>query len=269
MAEILFFGDVVGKPGRAGLSQVLPMLKEKYKPDVVIVNVENMAHGKGVTPSTMAELSSLGIDVFTSGNHVFSKGEQSTEAFSKYDNLIRPANYEGSLPGHGYYRFAIDEQQYLVININGRVFFENQFRGTIANPFLAIDSILAQEAQKDDIIVVDFHAEATSEKVAMGWHLDGRVSLVVGTHTHIPTADSWIMPKGTAYVTDLGMVGLQNSVLGANIENAMAPFLDQGKFSYEIADNDSPVIVNGLFVEIDGQKATKIEKISELVNLKK
>ncbi len=266
MTKILFFGDVVGRPGRHALAQVLPMLKEEYQPDIVIANVENMAHGKGVTPSTMAELAALGIHAFTSGNHVFSKGDQSTAAFEQYENLIRPANYEGTWPGHGYYRFSVNGQQILLVNLNGRVFFETQFRGEIGNPFFLIDTILANETQKDDIIVVDFHAEATSEKVAMGWHLDGRASLVVGTHTHIPTADARILPKGTAYVTDLGMVGPEQSVLGAKIEHAMDPFLDKGKFSYEVAEGND-VIVNGVFAEIDGTHATKIEKILKRVSL--
>lgn len=266
MTKILFFGDVVGRPGRHALAQVLPMLKKEYSADVVIVNVENMAHGKGVTPSTMQELAELGIHAYTSGNHVFSKGEHSTAAFEQFENLIRPANYEGTWPGHGHYRFSVNGQQILLININGKVFFETQFRGEISNPFFAIDTILANESQKDDIIVVDFHAEATSEKVAMGWHLDGRASVVVGTHTHIPTADARILPKGTAYVTDLGMVGPENSVLGAKIEAAMSPFLDQGKFSYEVAEGNE-VIVNALFIETDGPRAIKVEKILKRFSL--
>ena len=266
MTKILFFGDVVGKPGRQGLAQVLPMLKNEYQPDVVIANVENMAHGKGVTPSTMKEMAELGITAFTSGNHVFSKGEQSAEAFSQYESLIRPANYEGTWPGHGYYRFSIGSQQILLINLNGTVFFENQFRGTIANPFFAVNELLEKESQKGDIIVVDFHAEATSEKVAMGWHLDGKVSLVVGTHTHVPTADSKILPQGTGYVTDLGMVGPVKSVLGAQIENALNPFLEKGKFSYEVAD-DNNVVVNAVFAEIEDGKTIRIEKISKVVIL--
>ncbi len=266
MTKILFFGDIVGKPGRHGLAQVLPMLKEDYQPDVVIANVENMAHGKGVTPSTMKELSDLGIHAFTSGNHVFSKGEQSAQAFEQYENLVRPINYEGTWPGHGYYRFSVNGQQILLINVNGKVFFETQFRGTISNPFFAITELLEKETQKGDIIIVDFHAEATSEKVAMGWHLDGKVTLLVGTHTHIPTADAKILPQGTGYVTDIGMVGPENSVLGAVIENALNPFLETGKFSYEVADGNE-VIVNGLYVEIENGKTVKIEKILKRISI--
>lgn len=257
----------MGRPGRQGLAVCLPVLKEQYRPDVIIANVENMAHGKGVTLATMRELSDLGIQAFTSGNHVFSKGEHSEAAFTDYENLIRPVNYGGILPGHGYYRFAANGQQILLININGKVFFENQFRGEISNPFFAIDSVLANEAQKDDIIIVDFHAEATSEKVAMGWFLDGRATLVLGTHTHVPTADSRILPKGTAFVTDVGMVGPEQSVLGVNIENALNPFLERGKFSYEVAEGNE-VIVNAVFVETEGSRAKKIEKILKQVTLK-
>jgi len=267
MTKILFFGDVVGRPGRQGLAACLPMLKEEYQPDVIIANVENMAHGKGVTPGTMKELSDLGIHAFTSGNHVFSKGEYSEAAFAEFENLIRPANYGGALPGHGHYRFAVNGQQILLINLNGKVFFENQFRGEISNPFFAIDTILASEVQKDDIIIVDFHAEATSEKVAMGWYLDGRATLVLGTHTHVPTADARILSKGTGFVTDVGMVGPEQSVLGANIESSLNPFLEKGKFSYEVAEGNE-VIVNAVFLETEGSRPKKIEKILKRVTIK-
>jgi 2',3'-cyclic-nucleotide 2'-phosphodiesterase len=266
MAKILFFGDVFGKPGRQALLKALPDFRDIYNPDVVIVNVENMAHGKGVTMSTMAELSVLDIDCYTSGNHVFKKEEASFECFKKYPNLIRPANYEGTYPGHGVYRFAKNDQQYLMINLNGTVFFEKQFDGQIKNPFFSLDEILTQEAQKDDIIIVDFHAEATSEKQAMGWYADGRVSGIFGTHTHIPTADARLLKQGTAYCTDVGMVGPYDSIIGATINSTLDSFLEKGKFKMDVAESET-AITNGIYMETNGPKAIKIEKLQKEVKI--
>jgi len=282
MAKILFIGDVVGKPGRKSLARVLPEWKEKYKPDAVIVNVENLAHGKGVTPLTLAEIDALGVDCFTSGNHIYKKNGLSTECFEKYPNLIRPANFPANMPGHGYYRFSKPvvspfmgssgadksadytdrNQQFLVINLNGQVFMEKQFDGAIDNPFLTIDRILSSESQKGDIIFVDFHAEATSEKVAMGYYLDGRVSGIVGTHTHVPTADARLLASGTGYITDVGMTGTLNSVIGVKKENVLKKFLNpEEKFVNEL-EEDGVMQVNGVLVEINGnQKAVRIEKL--------
>lgn len=271
MPKILFIGDVVGKPGRKVLAQVLPQWKEKYQPDAVIVNVENLAHGKGVTPSTLAEVDALDVDCFTSGNHIFKKGDLSTECFEKYPKLIRPANFGDSLAGHGYYRFSKNNpaspdasqggQQYLIINLNGQVFMEKQFDGEVANPFLALDKLISEQSQKGDIIVVDFHAEATSEKVAMGIYANGRAAGVFGTHTHIPTADARVLNSGTAYITDVGMTGTRDSVLGVIAENALLRFLEKGKFVNEVEEN-GVLQINGVLVEIDNnQKAVKIEKL--------
>jgi calcineurin-like phosphoesterase len=281
----LFIGDVVGKSGRRILREVLRQWREKYRPDVVIVNVENLAHGKGVTPSTLAELDSLDIDCYTSGNHIFSKKE-AAECFEKYDKLIRPANYSSSLPGHGYYRFAKSllpsstpsagapspkrekeimnnaTQQFLVINLIGQVFMEKQFEGSIENPFLAVDKLLLDQRQKGDIIIADFHAEATSEKIAFGYHLDGRVAGVFGTHTHVPTADARILPGGTAHITDVGMTGALNGVLGVKKENALKKFLDsEAKFKNE-PEEDGILQINGVLIEADENgRAIKIEKL--------
>lgn len=260
MTKILFFGDIVGKPGRRALVQVLPMLRTEYNPDVVIANVENLAHGKGVTLNTLAELEVLGVDVFTSGNHVFDKGEQTKECFEKYPQLIRPANYTHDLPGLGYYRFEKNDQWYTVINLGGQVFFEKQFTGVISNPFFTIDDVLLNIAKPGDIVLVDFHAEATSEKRALGWYLDGRVSLLVGTHTHVATADHQILPKGTAYVTDLGMTGASNSVIGVKIENALNMFLEKDRFRMEV-EEEGLATVNALLVTFEGTVATSVERI--------
>ena len=269
MAKILFIGDVVGKPGRKILREVLPQWKEKYKPDVTIVNIENLAHGKGVTLNTVAEIDGLDIDAYTSGNHVFDKVDFSKETFEKYPKLIRPANYESlskdsqvAVPGHGYYRFSKDGQQYLILNFNGTVFMETQFPGIISNPFHKIDQLLTDQAQKGDIIIVDFHSEATSEKVSFGYHTDGRVTAVLGTHTHVPTADARVLLGGTAHISDVGMTGALNSVIGVKKENALAKFLDPSlKFKNEL-EEDGTLQINGVLIEAgeDG-KATKIEKL--------
>ncbi len=307
MSKILFIGDIVGKPGRKALTQVLPMWKEKYKPDVVIANTENLAHGKGVTPLTLAEVDSLGIDCFTGGNHSFDKEDLVGECFEKYPKLIRPANLPGTFQGYGFYRFSKTihthpalsagqalssslqaeeksrvvasvplpqgeglgegdeyEQQFLVINLHGTVFCEKIFDGQLTNPFLEIDRILQHESQKGDIILVDFHAEATSEKKTLGYYLDGRVSAVVGTHTHVPTADAHVMKKGTAYVTDVGMNGTRDSALGTKFDNALVKFLDPSqKFKNEV-EEEGVLQVNGVLVEIgENQKAVSIEKLYE------
>ena len=263
MTRILFIGDVVGKPGRKILREVLPQWKEKYKPDVVIVNVESLGEGKGVTPSTLAEIDELGIDCFTSGNHIFKKNDLSNECFEKYPKLIRPANFGDSLPGAGYYRFAKGDQQYLVLNLNGTVFMEKQFDGEIANPFTAIDKLLSSESQKGDIIFVDFHCEATSEKVAMGYYVDGRVSAIVGTHTHVPTADARILPSGTAYITDVGMVGTLNSVIGVKKENVLKKFLNpEEKFVNEL-EEEGVAQINGVLIEVESEKL-KVKSIEKL-----
>ncbi len=311
MPKILFFGDIMGKPGRKALAQVLPQLREQYHPDIVIANVENLAHGKGVTLKTLEQLTALGVDVFTSGNHVFDKAPQAAECFEKYPNLIRPANYlslapadspkidgrqvwdykesSGFVPGVGYYRFAKNNpaspsasqggQQYLIVNLGGQVFFEKQFSGVIGNPFFALDEILQNQSQKDDIIIVDFHAEATSEKIALGWYADGRVTALFGTHTHVPTADWQLLPQTdivkidgrqnlqyvTAYVTDVGMTGAKDSVIGVKVENALNAFLGKDKFRMDVAE-DGPVMVNALLVETDGVKAKNIERIYKEVS---
>jgi 2',3'-cyclic-nucleotide 2'-phosphodiesterase len=266
MQKVLFIGDVVGKGGRRALQEVLPSWKQKYQPNISIVNVENLAHGKGVTPLTLAEVDALGVDCFTSGNHIFKKNGLSTECFETYPKLIRPSNFGSSFPGHGYYRFAKNGQQYLVLNLNGEVFMEHQFEGSIGNPFLEIDRLLTDQGQKGDIIIVDFHAEATSEKVAFGYYIDGRITGLFGTHTHVPTADARILPLGTAYITDVGMTGALNGVIGVKKENVMPKFLNhQEKFKNE-PEEEGVLQINGVLVEIaENQRVIKIEKLYQEV----
>ena len=264
MAKILIFGDVFGKLGRGALAKVMPGLIREYSPDLVTANVENLAHGKGVTEGTLKELKDAGVDVFTSGNHVFDKLPDAVKCFEVYPELIRPENYGSGVPGRGWTRFQKNGQWYLVVNLGGKVFFENQYKGEIKNPFFEIDRVLAEQAGSDDIIVVDLHAEATSEKNAMGWYLDGRVSVFFGTHTHIPTADQRVLPKGTAYVTDAGMTGPLNSVIGVKTENALHVFLEKGKFQME-PESEGECVVNALLVETSGKRAIQIQRIQKII----
>ncbi len=265
MEKILFFGDIVGKSGRKALAEALPQWKAEHQPNLVLANVENLAHGKGVTLNTLAELENLGVDVFTSGNHVFDKAPMAEQCFAEYTNLIRPYNYDNEVPGRGWCRIEKPGANFFIVNLGGVVFFENQYRGNIRNPFFALDEALAQHAEKNDIILVDFHAEATSEKNALGWYVDGRVSALFGTHTHVPTADQKVLPKGTAYVTDAGMTGAMNSVIGVKTQRALDMFLEKDKFHMEV-EEDGPAVVNALLVTIEHGQAKAIERLTKIVN---
>ncbi|MFA6215288.1 MAG: TIGR00282 family metallophosphoesterase [Patescibacteria group bacterium] len=245
--KILFFGDIIGKIGRRGLKAVLPELKKEYQPDLVIANAENAAHGIGVTKKILEELISAGVDFFTSGNHVFSKPEANELLSVKDPLLLRPANYPPKVSGVGYRVIEVGSRQVLVVNLLGRVFMKENFDC----PFRAIDEILQRHAKKDlAAVIIDFHAEATSEKVAFGWYVAGRASAVLGTHTHVPTADFKILPGGTAYISDVGMVGATDSVIGDKKEPIIKNFLDQLAISLEIPE-EGEVEVNGVLVDID------------------
>ncbi len=254
----------MGRPGRHALAQVLPMWNEEHNLDVIIGNVENLAHGRGITPNTIAELEALGFDAYTSGNHVFETGQHSQECFDKYHKIIRPQNYQADLPGLGYYRFAKNGQQYLVFNISGKLFMDPTDKFNISNPFFAVDQLLQDQSQKDDIIIVDMHGEATGEKVAMGWHLDGRATVVYGTHTHVTTGDERILPKGTAYLTDVGLTGAYDSVLGVEVESALGLFLEKHKMKNDIPES-GPAILNALLVETDGNKVIKVVRLQKII----
>src|SRR3989344_8051421 len=255
--KILFFGDIIGKVGRRAIKKALPTFKKTYQPDLIIANGENLAHGAGITRKILQEMREAGIDLFTSGNHVLSKPE-AMELLSETDGvLIRPANYPVGFPGLGYKIVPVGTRQLLVINLLGRVFMDEK----LDCPFKKFDEILAQVDQKNlDGVIVDFHAEATSEKVAFGWYADGRASAVLGTHTHIPTADATILPAGTAYVTDVGMNGPYLSVLGMKSEVSINRFLTGEHIPYEIAQT-SEVWLNYIELTVDTstQKAVKIE----------
>jgi metallophosphoesterase (TIGR00282 family) len=209
--KILFIGDIVAKPGRAVVKQILPDLAKKEKIDLVVANIENLAHGKGATEKTVEEIRSAGVDIMTSGNHIWFRGDF-VSVLNKDPRILRPANYPGDSPGYGFTYANVAKQKVLIINLIGRQWMDEP----IDEPYRTIDAILLDQIEKEkpDVILVDYHAEATSEKAALAWFVDGRVTAVVGTHTHVPSADAQILPKGTAFVTDIGMSGALNSVLG-------------------------------------------------------
>jgi 2',3'-cyclic-nucleotide 2'-phosphodiesterase len=262
---ILFLGDIVGKPGRKAIAQALPNLRKEYSPDLVIANAENLAHGVGITPKTLAECREAGIDFFTSGNHVWRK-ESVNELFKDPDiPLIRPANYPVGMPGCGYKTVSLGSSQLLMINLNGQVFIEGEF----SSPFSAIDEILSQFKNIElGGILVDFHAEATSEKVAFGLYTDGRVSAVLGTHTHIPTADERILPGGTAYITDVGMVGLKDSVIGVDKHIIIEKFLTKKGHMHDIPEQGL-CIINAVMVQLNTgtKKADAIKRIYQEIEV--
>lgn len=261
--KILFFGDVVGRAGREALKKTVPQLKETYQPELAIANAENLAHGKGVTSKTLEGIQEAGIDIFTSGNHIWKKTEGLSILNEKDSPVIRPANYPPGVPGKGYKIIEIGTKKVLIINLMGRVFIQED----IDCPFRKLDEIL-EETKKENLkaVIVDFHGEATSEKIAFGWYADGRTSAVIGTHTHIVTADEKILPKGTAYITDAGMVGLKESVLGVDKDTVIKRFLTQLPLNHEIPE-EGLVTVNALYLEIDTKtsKAKKLERIKEEV----
>jgi 2',3'-cyclic-nucleotide 2'-phosphodiesterase len=273
--RVLFFGDIFGKPGREAIRSLAPQLFEKHKPDFVLANVENIAHGSGITPATLAEIDALGIfHAYTTGNHVWKKSEVETLLGAGGTPLLRPLNYPAHMPGSGARVVAHGAQRLLVINIMGRVFMKEEAE-VLSNPFSALDEALQrytldpQEDGKEYVqgIFVDVHAEATSEKRALGLYSDGRVSAVVGTHTHVPTRDEQILPKGTAYISDVGMVGPLHSSLGLDIEGIIQEFLTEESQKREVSDTPQ-VEVGAVLIDIGGDgHAQHIEHIRQIVPL--
>ncbi len=259
--RILFIGDIFGRPGRVSVRQHLPAFVERRPVDLVIANAENAAGGFGVTPPIVEELFDLNIRVLTTGNHVWDKREI-IEYFNSADGnphsparrVLRPANYPVGTPGVGVYEGQAGDVPYAVINLQGRVFLPSN-----DDPFRVADALLANLSAK--IVIVDIHAEATSEKVAMGWYLDGRVTAVLGTHTHIPTADTRILPGGTAYQTDVGMTGPYDSVIGVQKQLVIQRFLTNMPARWESAQGD--VHFCGVYLECDDQtgRATAVERV--------
>src|SRR4051812_43116700 len=254
--KVLFIADVVGKPGRAGLARTMPDLRERHAPDLVVVNGENSAGGLGITRKTGDDLFAMGADVITLGNHAY-RHRDAYEYLDATDRVVRPANFMAGSPGHGHVIVDVGGVRVCVINLIGTV----QLRAA-RSPFPEADALLDRVGADADAFFVDFHAEVTSEKVAMGWHLDGRAAAVVGTHTHVPTADARVLPKGTAYISDVGMTGSRASVLGVRWEQALEGFRTQMPVRFTTAEDD--VWVNAVVVEIgpDGL-ARSIEPVLE------
>lgn len=259
--KILFFGDVFGQPGRNALKKIIPRWQRKYQPDLIIANGENLAHGFGVSKKSLEEILKVGVDIVTSGDHILDRKETKTILENKEIPLLKPANI-AKLPGEDYRLFEVGVQKVAVLNLLGQVFMAKE----CGNPFKTADKILKEMEEEAKITIVDFHAEATSEKVCLGWHLDGRVSAVIGTHTHIPTADQRILPKGTAYITDVGMVGAKNSSIGADKDIAIRRFLGEAKLNLKPAKGEVEINAVLLVIKNDG-KAKKIKKLQETIDL--
>ena len=256
--RVLFIGDIFGQPGRRKVKEALPKLVEEFSPDLVLANGENAAGGYGITPPLVEELLDTGIAVLTSGNHIWDKKEIFAYLREHADGrLLRPANYPGNAPGHGLYvgttRTGL---RYAVLNLQGRVFMP-----AIDCPFRTADALLATIPPEVKIRIVDMHAEATSEKQAMGWYLDGRVTAVLGTHTHITTADETVLPQGTAYVTDLGMTGPYDSVIGVDKQTIIQKFLDQIPARFDVAKGDVRLAAALIEADLETGHARSIQRI--------
>ncbi len=254
--KLLFVGDVIGKPGRRVAARLLPRLVDERRVDFVVVNVENAAGGFGVTPEVMAELEELPIDCFTGGNHIWDKKE-GLPLLDEDPRLLRPANYPEGNPGKGLYVGATPAGvPVAVLNLEGQVFMK-----ALASPFATADRLLAGLDGDLKVIVVDIHCEATSEKQALGFHLDGRVSGVFGTHTHVPTADERILPRGTAFITDVGMTGPYESIIGMRADKVLQRFYLQTNQPFEVASRD--VRLAAVLVDIDeaSGRARAIERL--------
>jgi metallophosphoesterase (TIGR00282 family) len=265
--KILFFGDVVGALGREGLVKVLPSLQEKYTPDLVVANVENLAHGVGVTQKTLNELVKAGVDAFTGGNHSWDNplGAPLFEDPEWSAKLSVPTNFGAAKGGKNAILVEKNGAKILIANVMGQLFTHPN----TSSPFTALEKILAEhEADKPDAILVDIHAEATAEKEAFGHFADGKVSSVFGSHTHVPTNDLKILPGGTAYLTDLGRCGAYDSVLGFEKTSAVKRFLTDSSGKYDIVKSGQ-CEVNGvaLTLDLDTHHATKVERIREIVDI--
>jgi len=251
---ILFFGDIIGKPGRRILRRFLR--ETDIKADLIVANVENTAHGFGVTEQNLNELKESGIRVFSGGNHTFDR----KEIFGFIDReatLLRPANYPDGTPGRGYCLVELESGiKVAVVNLMGRIFME-----ALSSPYLVADQLLPRLAKETNIIFVDFHAEATAEKVAMGWYLDGRASAMVGTHTHVQTADERVLPQGLGYITDVGCCGPADGVIGMDKENVFRRMVQQLPCRLELAAGPAQACGVKVVIETSTGKAVSIERI--------
>jgi len=259
--RILFIGDIVGKPGRRAVHEMLPELISRYRIDFVIANGENAAAGFGITREIVEDLFEGRIDVITTGNHVWDKKEI-LDFIDDYESLLRPANYPGSAPGRGSVVMpSVNGYHVGVINLMGRVFMHS-----LECPFRTVEEEIGKIRKRTKIILVDIHAEATSEKIAMGWFLDGKVTAVVGTHTHVQTADERVLPGGTAYITDVGMTGPFDSVIGTRKEIVLERFLTQIPNKFDVAKGD--VRLQAVLIDVDEKSgsALSIERLSLPLN---
>ncbi len=253
--RILMIGDIVGRSGRKAVKETLTTIRQELKLDMIIANGENAASGNGITSEIARELLNYGIDVLTMGNHVWDRKE-AIPYIGKEPRILRPANYPPGTPGKGSGIYCVNGIDVGVVNLSGRVYLSN-----LECPFRLADELINGLHDKTNIICVDFHAEATSEKVALGWYLDGKVSAVVGTHTHIQTADERVLPGGTAYITDIGMTGPHDSVIGVKTDLVLQKFTTQMPVRFEVADG--PYQFNAVVVEVDTEtgKAESIERV--------
>lgn len=241
--RVLFLGDIVGEPGRSAVLAALPGLREEFATDFVVANGENAAGGLGITPRIADSLLEGGVDVITLGNHTY-RHHEVYPYLDEQDRIVRPANFARGNPGHGSCVVTADGVRLAVLNLSGTVLME-----AARSPFPEAEARVAELRDAADLVLVDFHAETTSEKVAMGWHLDGRVLAVIGTHTHVPTADARVLPGGSAYISDAGMCGPRDSVIGVKKEQALERFLTAMPVRFETATGD--VWVMGVLIEAD------------------
>jgi hypothetical protein len=252
--KLLFIGDVVGSTGRRVVEELMPGLRESEQPDFVVINGENAAGGVGITPKVAAALFAAGADAITLGNHAF-RHREVYELLDTDPRIVRPSNYPKASPGKGHALIERDGRTLAVVNISGMVWMN-----AARSPFAEADAVLSELGGRADHVLVDFHAEATSEKVAMGWYLDGRVTACVGTHTHVPTADARVLPGGTAYVSDVGMTGGRGGVIGVRREQALERFLTQLPARFDPSDEDP--WLNAVVIEADDSgRATGIRQL--------
>lgn len=254
--KILAIGDLVGEGGVRKLKEELPKIREQEKIDFVIVNAENSAGGMGITTKIYNELSNMKIDVLTMGNHTWGKKDIFT--FIDNSNIIRPANYPSNVPGKGYRIYTCNNKKICVVNLIGRT----DMNVLSENPFLKMQEILKEVKSQSDIIILDFHAEATAEKIAMGYYLDGQVTAIFGTHTHVQTADEQILEHGTGYITDIGMTGPKKSVIGMEVSASIKRFETTLPEKYKLAEGSC--ILNGCIFEINDETC-RVEKIARIV----
>ena len=255
--KILFIGDVVGKPGREILRRAVPHLVERHGIDLAIANVENAAGGRGVTREVAEEILAAGIDVMTTGNHVWDKKE-ALEYIRVQPRLLRPANFPAGAPGRGrYIARTRGGEPAAVVNVMGRIFMN-----PLDNPFAVVREEIEAVSSEARVVVVDFHAEATSEKLAMGWHLDGKATAVLGTHTHVQTADERLLPQGTAYITDVGMTGPHDSIIGVQVRPVLRRFLDGLPAKFDTATGDPRLNAVVIAADPETGRAGAIERVS-------